>query len=211
MEHIFSEKITYKKKTLGLTILNTHAKACDFKVISRIVREEYKQLATYIHSAGQFLYIRDNPDLTIENRLPAGHTYFPTESMIAVPDWTKIDYTELRAVIAHELHHMARAQNIGYGESLGEVLASEGLATYYEEVRTGRKAEWAVAKIPSSAINRAHNEWKSKDYNHYEWFYESPNGKWIGYALGYMLAKRQFPEFNLTESLTASLKIPDVD
>lgn len=208
MKSIFSEEITYNQKTLLLVILNNNSKKCDHREAVKIAHEEFYLLAPYIQSKGQILFIRDNPELTIENRLPAGHTYFPTESMIAVPNWSSINYTELRAVIAHELHHMARSQNIGYGSTLGEAIASEGLATYYEEIRSGRTAEWATIPLDKSVFRNALSEWNSDKYYHYEWFYDGPNGKWVGYSLGYKLAKQHFPKFNLKQSVTKTLPMP---
>jgi len=40
---------------------------------------------------------------------------------------------QLRAVLAHELHHAKRGQGPRYGRTLGEALISEGLAQCYEE------------------------------------------------------------------------------
>lgn len=201
--HFFT--IIEGNKTLGLTVMNNHTTACDFELVESMVNEEFKILAPYIKSDVQFIYIRDNVDLTIEGHLPAGHTYFPTESMIAVPSWHNYNEQELQAVIAHELHHMARSQNVGYGSTLGEVLASEGFATYYEEIRSGRKAEWAKVAIPESAKKRAIKDWVLKDYNHNEWFFDGPDGKWIGYSLGLELVKNQFPTFDLGKSITNQL------
>lgn len=48
-------------------------------------------------------------------------------------------------------------------------------------------------------------EWDSGKYNHREWFYDGPLGKWVGYRVAYQLAKRMLNnEFDLRRSLQAT-------
>ena len=172
-----------------------------FDGLSKIVTTEFNLIAPYLFKSSQILYIRDNKALTIDGVIPAGNTFFPTESMIAVNDWKNIDLTELKAVISHELHHMGRWQNAGYGNTLGGAITSEGIATYYEKLRTGRTPLWANVDIPQQAWKDVIKDWNSTNYNHYNWFFEGQYGKWAGYSIGYSLASRQFQTFDLEKSL----------
>jgi uncharacterized protein YjaZ len=86
-----------------------------------------------------------------------------------------------------------RYASIGYGDSLGEALVSEGLAGRFVERIFGTAPEpWESAM--DEATLRAHlpNDalLASSDYNHATWFY-GQNGRlprWIGYTLGYRIA-----------------------
>ncbi|MCZ8279252.1 MAG: DUF2268 domain-containing putative Zn-dependent protease [Acetobacteraceae bacterium] len=81
---------------------------------------------------------------------------------------------------------------IGYGETLGEALVSEGLAGRFVEQLFGTAPEpWENAM--DEATLRAHLPDEallaSSDYNHADWFY-CRNGRlpcWLGYTLGYRI------------------------
>ncbi len=51
----------------------------------------------------------------------------------------------LAAILAHELHHVARARSASYGRTLGEALVSEGLAQCFEIEIGCPPAPYAVA------------------------------------------------------------------
>ena len=98
----------------------------------------------------------------------------------------------LRRQVAHEAHHCMRNAAIGYGETLGEALVSEGLAGRFVEQLFGTAPEpWENAM--DEATLRAHLPDEallaSSDYNHADWFY-CRNGRlpcWLGYTLGYRI------------------------
>jgi uncharacterized protein YjaZ len=98
----------------------------------------------------------------------------------------------LRRQVAHEAHHCMRNAAIGYGETLGEALVSEGLAGRFVERIFGTAPEpWENAMDEASL--RAHLPdnalLSSSDYNHATWFY-CRDGRlpcWLGYTLGYRI------------------------
>ncbi|HUC86889.1 MAG TPA: DUF2268 domain-containing putative Zn-dependent protease [Candidatus Saccharimonadales bacterium] len=202
MDKLFVRKIEVSGKTLCLVALNNEKADYDFSDLVGIVENEFTKLRGFIKNPVQILYIRDNPALSIEGKYPGGHTYFPAETMIAIPSWKNLSQKELIAVVAHELHHMARWQTVGYGSTLGGALTSEGFATYYEEIRCGTKPKWAEMNVSVEALDEARKQWGSKDYDHSQWFFNGPHGKWIGYSLGYTLAKKSLPQFDLKTSIT---------
>jgi hypothetical protein len=159
----------------------------------------WAEMAPFIRLRTQVLYIRDMPRYTIEGTFPGGHAYVPNEAQVALPSWST-DQQLIHATIAHELHHVARWQNAGYGTTLGGAVASEGLATVYEELRSGWTPPWTTAPVSREAREAARAEWDSTDYDHRDWFFDGSHGKWAGYALGYELAKAA--RFSLEASLT---------
>jgi uncharacterized protein YjaZ len=102
---------------------------------------------------------------------------------------------ELLDTFAHELHHAARWQAIGYGETLLEAIISEGLADHFA-VEITKRADihpWDNA-LNAEKIKvlkeRASKEYFSKKYNHNTWFFGSRGKgipKWTAYALGFQV------------------------
>src|ERR1035438_2546513 len=93
------------------------------------VKRAFEALAALIKYENQVIYLRDIKFLAIDGKYPGGHCYNAYEAMIAVPDWLA-NKQQVVAAINHELHHMARWQNLGYGDTLGGALLSEGIATF---------------------------------------------------------------------------------
>ncbi|MFM7419434.1 MAG: DUF2268 domain-containing putative Zn-dependent protease [Alphaproteobacteria bacterium] len=98
----------------------------------------------------------------------------------------------LRRLVAHEAHHCMRYAAIGYGETLGEALVSEGLAGRFVERIFGTAPEpWENAldeaglraHLPDDALLA------SSDYSHATWFYcwDGRLPCWLGYTLGYRI------------------------
>lgn len=106
--------------------------------------------------------------------------------------------TYLQGMVAHELHHSRRATSVGYGETLGEAMVSEGLAQAYQEflypkVNVAYAHHLTTHEI-KKAWKKAQAEIVSKKYDHSEWFYGTGKLKrWAGYSLGYNIVK-QFME-----------------
>ncbi len=116
----------------------------------------------------------------------------------------------LERVIAHEFHHARRWDTVGYGETLGEALANDGLAgRFVEEVYGNPPEPWENAvnfdKLRTH-IDEAAKEWDSKDYDHMRWFFGKGDlPHWIGYTLGYQLVGKYLETFPETRpSLLAS-------
>ncbi len=171
------------------------------KYAGEVVGDAFSQLAPYLSDPSQVLYIRDIEFLAIDGKYTGGHCYNRSEAMISVPKWVT-DKRQLTAAVNHELHHMARWQNVGYGETLGGAILSEGIATYYEALRSGWKSPWHNAEVTNQHIAEALQQWHNTDYDHSQWFFDGKYGKWIGYGLGVKLASKLYEDgFNLEHSV----------
>lgn len=98
----------------------------------------------------------------------------------------------LERVVAHEFHHARRWDTVGFGQTLGETLVTEGLAGRFVEEIYGNPPEPWESAVSSDKLqthlNAAAKEWESTDYDHMRWFFgrgDLPH--WIGYTLGYQL------------------------
>jgi len=165
------------------------------------VKRAFEALAALIKYENQVIYLRDIKFLAIDGKYPGGHCYNAYEAMIAVPDWLA-NKQQMVAAINHELHHMARWQNLGYGGTLGGALLSEGIATFYEQLISGWSSPWSQASVSYAALEAAIKAWDDNDYDHNNWFFNGTYGKWTGYGIGYQLAKHIFIDgFNLNRSV----------
>lgn len=208
MSQTYTTSYTFNGKSL-----NTLAVSLNGEEIPDYLNEEIKtafeKLAPYINNDNQVLYLRDISFLAIDGKYPGGHCYNSFEAMIALPSWNA-DKQQVIATINHELHHMARWQNPGYGDTLGGAILSEGIATFYEELISGWTPPWAQAKVDIEALDSAVQNWNDNQYDHGDWFFEGKYGKWVGYAIGYRLAKRIFINgFDLAKSIT--VKPPEAE
>jgi uncharacterized protein YjaZ len=184
-----------------------HATAANFHgafvpdYVRPAIESAFTELAPHLADDLQTLYIRDLAFLAIDGKYAGGHCFNRSEAAIAVPNWA-IDQCQVVAAINHELHHLARWQTVGYGTTLGGAIVSEGIATYYERLRSGWQSPWSQATVTKNHAQQALKEWKNEHYNHNDWFYEGTRGKWIGYGLGVQLARELFAgKFDLRESL----------
>jgi len=200
MSKTHTMQVNVTGKTLDVFCVSLHNGDIPESIAS-YAKSVFEELAPYIKNAQQVLYIRDIPFLTIAGKYPGGHCYNAYEAMISLVSWQD-DPQQIKATINHELHHMARWQNVGYGNTLGGAILSEGIATYYEELRSGWLSPWATTSFSKKIVKAASEAWSDKNYNHSEWFFEGPLGKWAGYGIGYKLAKELFMDgFDLKRSV----------
>jgi len=103
---------------------------------------------------------------------------------------------QLRAMLAHELHHAMRSRAPGYGSTLGEALVTEGLAQCYEEEAGCPTPNYALAvrgEALAKLMEMAQAELWSESYHHDKWFFGSKTDAafpWAGgYSLGYVLMR----------------------
>lgn len=100
----------------------------------------------------------------------------------------------LERMLAHELHHCARWDGPGYGETLGAALVSEGLAGHFAQEAFGGDPEpWERLQAGTLRpyLSRAQAEWQNAGYDHAAWFFGSPElPRWLGYSLGYQLVRQ---------------------
>lgn len=174
--------------------------------IVEVIEDAFKEVAPFLKDDMQAIYLRDISFLTIEGKYPGAHCYNRHEILVSVPTW-RTEKKPLAAAINHELHHMARWQNGGYGKTLGGAILSEGLATYYEKLRTGWTPPWSEVSINDELIQKAIKEWDNDKYNHSEWFFGGKLGKWVGYSIGFKLAEEIFKNgFDLKQSIDIDTK-----
>lgn len=133
------------------------------------------------------------PETGVRGYAPAGH-YVELTVNPDNPHFAGCWRTELPATLAHELHHAKRWQGVGYGQTMLEVLVSEGLAQHYEisERRAPPPYALAPANLPE-LWQRAEPLLNTTDYGYEAWFFGSEEQnlpRWAGYALGYELVRR---------------------
>lgn len=83
-----------------------------------------------------------------------------------------------------------RYREPGYGESLGEVMVSEGMASLYETEHSSQPPIYTTVNITEQDIARAKELFNNKTYDHREWFFGTKDiPRWFGYTYGYRLCK----------------------
>ena len=124
---------------------------------------------------------------------------------------------QLRAMLAHEVHHAMRSRGPGYGSTLGEALVTEGLAQCYEEEVGCPTSNYAVAVRGPALAKLAHSakdELWSEDYNHSKWFFGSKTDltfPWSGgYSLGYLVMRRWLDQAGVSASAAVSIAAREI-
>lgn len=98
-------------------------------------------------------------------------------------------------IIAHEYHHAMRWKTVGYGQTLGEALISEGLAGHFvRELYNSQPESWEcaiAAKDMRQHIPAALSEYDNTSYSHAEWFFGTGKFQnWLGYSMGFELVRQ---------------------
>jgi hypothetical protein len=124
---------------------------------------------------------------------------------------------QLRAMLAHELHHAMRSRSAGYGSTLGEALVTEGLAQCYEEEVGCPTPNYAVAvRGPELArlAQLARDELWSDEYDHSKWFFGNKTDEafpWAGgYSLGYVLVRSWLERAGVSASAAVSVEAREI-
>lgn len=200
MQPVISKTITSNDKLLVVTAVSFSGIPISDTLL-KAIKDAFFVLSPFIKDKRQVLYLRDLPSFSIDGKYPNGHCYNRHEAMISLPKW-KTANKYLVATINHELHHLARWQNAGYGSSLGGAILSEGVATLYEELKSHWISPWSRAVFTKDILEDAIKNWDNTSYNHKDWFFESKRGRWLGYSIGYHLAQELFKNgFDLEKSL----------
>lgn len=141
------------------------------------------------------LYV--NPRNTIPEVGVAGISPCGALALIALdpsnPNFHGAIEEELPATIAHELHHCLRWQGVGFGETLLEVLVTEGLARDFERAFRGNRLpsyQPLFRDELSTLWEKAREELDSSAFSYQDWFFGSKDRgipRFLGYALGLWL------------------------
>ncbi len=127
-----------------------------------------------------------------------GHTPRPGAVFLSVdPDHPRLPQTlglPLERALTHEIHHALRFDGVGYGDTLGQAMVSEGLAgLFVYELFDSDPEPWEVALSEGQLARLAGlalTEWAAPDYNHGRWFFGTGDlPQWTGYSLGYAMAR----------------------
>ena len=95
----------------------------------------------------------------------------------------------LERTLAHEFNHVLRWRGVGYGQTLGAALVSEGLAGRFTQELYGSAPEVWEAPRPDDLdwMNVVLTDW-ALAYDHAAWFFGAADKPaWLGYRLGYRL------------------------
>lgn len=133
------------------------------------------------------------PEVGVGGLAPTAHLLYIHINLETKGLEEKLD-SEIKSVVAHELHHCARWSATGYGTTLLEALISEGLADHFDrEVNSGGPKQWSIAvsgEELKKIQERASEEFFCETYNHNAWFFGSEEKlipRWAGYSLGYYI------------------------
>ncbi|WP_193743515.1 DUF2268 domain-containing putative Zn-dependent protease [Tateyamaria sp. ANG-S1] len=95
----------------------------------------------------------------------------------------------LERTLAHEINHILRWREPGYGATLGEALISEGLAgVFVRDLYACPPEPWERALEDTAALaDQVIAEW-DRAYDHAEWFFGAgQHPVWAGYTIGYRI------------------------
>ena len=113
---------------------------------------------------------------------------------------------EFLYALGHELHHCLRWGTVGYGNTLGEVLVTEGLACHFEtELRGGAVPPYATALGPDAIpllLTKAKTDLYKANYDHAAWFFGTGSMPlYAGYTLGFELVSSYISRHRTKASL----------
>lgn len=186
--------------SVSIKILNTDGKFDALKsVIETVTKQEVIAMQQEVSVSNVEIIFEHAPEQVVEEFGFGGYTPDGNTIYISV-DTDRLDILEkiskkLSYTILHELHHALRWRTVGYGDTLGEALVTEGLADHSAiEILKEEGAPWVHALNEQDLVlllDRARKEFLNKEYSHPDWFFGG-NGlpKWGGYALGFYIVQK---------------------
>ncbi|KND46719.1 MAG: hypothetical protein AB201_02685 [Parcubacteria bacterium C7867-006] len=181
------------------------------EIIRKSFEEGINKIQNKIILPNVDVVVSDNPGSSIPETGVGG--YAPTANLVYIninPEFSDLEKTlfdEIQSTLAHELHHCARTEKIGYGKTLLEALVSEGLADNFDiEVNNKKPKPWSVA-IKDEELKdlkkKAEKDFNNDKYNHSAWFFGSRDlniPRWAGYSLGFDIVKDYLKKTDKTAS-----------
>jgi uncharacterized protein YjaZ len=168
----------------------------DKELLEEIIKDHAGKAGSILNVPMVNITIYSNPGFTIPETGEGG--YAPSKDWFHIyidatkkkEELNKIIKNIIPATIYHEMNHVSRWKNTGYGLNLPDVIVTEGLATVFAKEQWKKyKAPWnnyskkEFRKLLSLFKKRKKND--DKKYNHEEWFYGTGKlPRWAGYKLG---------------------------
>ena len=163
--------------------------------IERVISETMREVSTLLPLDPIRIRVEASQEGIIPEIGIGGRAFAGEEVRITIdPDFPGLAAsleTDLFPLLAHELHHIARQQTVGYGSTLLGAVISEGLADHFSiEVAGVDPPLWSVALSETElATWRAEAElvWRRPTYDHEEWFFGTGATipRWAGYSIGF--------------------------
>ncbi len=132
----------------------------------------------------------NNPYSVIPEQGIGGYAPGPYNIYISLdPKNKSFTHQDILLTMLHEAHHCMRSRKPGYGNTLGEAMVSEGLATLCESEYSGEVPIYGKVNIKKDEIKKAFKN-LDNDYVHNDWFFGSKDiQRWFAYTYGYRLCK----------------------
>ncbi len=161
--------------------------------------------------------IYPNKDWCIKQTGDGGHTanfdwiqlfIDPTKSV------SKIVASSFPATLYHELNHVRRMTEVGFGKTLLETVISEGLAIVFaEEMFKSFVAPWG--EYTDDGIKKLYKIFtphkNDKEFNYEEWFLGFGKPHWLGYKIGAYIIRglkekdKNFDSVKLVDTPTSNI------
>jgi hypothetical protein len=127
------------------------------------------------------------------------------------PRLDQVIQKKMKAIIAHEYHHACRWRSVGYGDTLGEAIVTEGLADNFSlEIYKSKPPIWCRSLSPKQAtqwMKKASVEFDNANYDHISWFFGSQTvPRWAAYTLGFSLVKKYLAAHHVRASACVDLR-----
>lgn len=184
---------------INLGILNAEKKLRDGDVIEieRISKKHLEIAMSVLKIKNINVSIYPNKEWCIKETGDGGYT--------AASDWVQlfIDPSKKNsfhsilknsfpANIYHEIHHSKRMSCAGYGETLLEVVVSEGLAMHFaKKMYPQFIPPWTKYRDEElKEMFRLFNKHKNKTFDYSEWFLGYGKQHWLGYKIGFHLVDK---------------------
>jgi len=171
------------------------------KLLKEVIRNHARNAGLILDVPIVNITIYPNSDFTMLETGEGGYT--PSMDWFHIyinPAKKKIELDKIikniiPATVYHEMSHVSRWKNTGYGRSLLDVIVTEGLANVFSGEQWKKyKAPWnnyskkEIIKLLDLLKKRKKSN--DKNYNHDEWFYGTGKlPRWTGYKLGSYIIK----------------------
>lgn len=182
--------------------------------INKTIRNTYSKAEKLIELKPLTFFVYGNPGIDVKR--VGGYTPSGSVIQIALNPKSRITgaYLDLLSMtVAHELHHAARWNGIGFGDTLFDVLISEGMGKLFEGEVTGLELDPLIAKFGTDEMRgwyaKAKKEFLSEKYSYADWFFGSEARaipKRMGYALGCYIVSEYMRLKNLKPSQLVNVK-----